>query len=134
MIEVSYVGVLLATIGAYAVGALWYSVLFGNRWKALMGFTPESMKAMKMTPALSMALGFVSTLIMVYVLAYFAVAWGVADVKGSLMCGFLVWIGFQATIQIHSYLYEGRPLALFILNGGQQLVATLVASVILYFI
>lgn len=134
MIEVSYVSVLLATVGAYAVGALWYSVLFGKKWQALMGMTPESMKAMKMTPTMAMSLGFLFTLIMVYILAHFSAAWGVADVPGALMLGFWVWLGFQATILIHSYLYEGRPFMLFVLNGAHQLVATLVAAVILQLI
>jgi hypothetical protein len=134
MIEVSYVSVLLAAVGAYAVGALWYSVLFGKKWQALMGFTPESMRAMKMTPALAMSLGFVSTLVMTYMLAHFSAAWGVADLRGALTLGALVWLGFQATILIQSYLYEGRSLALFVLNGAHQLIATLVAAVLLQLI
>lgn len=131
MIGIDYVSVLAATIGAYAVGALWYSVLFGKKWKELMGFTPESMKAMKMTPAMAMSLGFVSTLVMVYVLAHFSAVWGVSDIAGALTLGFWVWLGFQATILIQSYLYEGRSFALFALNAAHSLVSTEVACLIL---
>lgn len=131
MLEVSYVGVFLATLGAFAVGALWYSVLFGKMWRELMGFTPESMKAMKMTPLMAMLGGFVSTLIMVWILAYFAAAWGVADIGGSLMLGFLVWLGFQLPIVIHTLWWEGKPFKLFAINASHQLLATCVASLVL---
>lgn len=131
MIEVNFLGVLIATVGAYAVGALWYSVLFGRQWKALMGFTDESMKAMKMTPVVSMSIGFVTTLIMTYVLAHFVIVWGAVTLASALTLGFWVWLGFQATILAHSFLYEGRPGMLFIINAGHQLVATLVACALL---
>lgn len=131
MLEVNYLGILLGTIGAFAVGSLWYSVLFGKLWRDLMGFTPESMKAMNMTPFMAMIGGFASTLVMVFVLAYFSAVWSVADVGGALMLGFLVWLGFQMPIIIHSLWWEGRPAALFGINAAHQLVATSVASLII---
>lgn len=131
MLEVNYLGVILATIGSFAVGALWYSVLFGKMWRELMGFTPEKMQSMTMTPFKAMAGGVASTFVMVWMLAYFAEAWGVADIGGSLMLGFLIWLGFQMPILIHSLWWEGKPVKLFAINATHQLVATCVASLVL---
>ena len=70
-VSINYLAVFVATVAAMALGFLWYGPLFGSQWKKLMGFTDKTMKQMKMTPVQSMIGGFVSTLIMSYILAHF---------------------------------------------------------------
>ena len=70
---VNYLAVLVATIAAFAVGALWYGPLFGRQWRVLMNYseghagTPSGGEGMPMASA--MVGGFFATLILVYVLA-----------------------------------------------------------------
>lgn len=130
-IPINYLAVFVATIAAYAVGALWYSVLFGERWKRLMNFTDETMKSMRMSARAAMSLGFIATLLMVYVLAHVAFMFGVNNLIGALQLGAWIWLGFQAPLLANSVLYENRPFALYVLNAAQQLVATLVAACVL---
>jgi hypothetical protein len=134
MIEVNYIGVLAAAAASFAVGALWYSpLLFGRQWMALMGFTEESMRTMRIQPVVSMLFGFVAQLIMVYFFAHFAVMWGIADLADAITLAFFVWLGFQATVMAHSFLWDGKPAMLYVLNVGHQLAAMLVVALVIYF-
>lgn len=130
-ISINYVAVLVATLLAFGVGALWYTVLFQKPWIKLMGFTPDQMRSMPLTGTQAMGIGFVATLIMVYVLAHFVSMLNVRDLSGALELGFWIWLGFVATVQIHSFLYEGRPIKLFLINTSHMLVAILVATSVL---
>jgi|GEM_PF-3896784 len=49
-VTINYWAVLGAGVAAVLIGFLWYGALFQKPWMRLMGFTFESMKAMKMTP------------------------------------------------------------------------------------
>jgi len=116
-IAINYWAVLVAAIVSFVVGWLWYGPLFGKMWKGLMGFTDESMKAMAMKPATAMFWEFVTSLIMAYVLANFTVVWGALGVAGAWSLAFWIWLGFLATAELGSYLWEGRDLAWIFGNG-----------------
>jgi hypothetical protein len=40
-----YIAAAVGAVVSFVVGCLWYSVLFGKKWQALMGFTDEQVKA-----------------------------------------------------------------------------------------
>jgi len=130
-ITINYLVVLAATIASFVVGALWYGPLFGKKWMALMGFTPESMRAMKLTPMQAMGLGFVSTLIMAFVLANFAALFGAEGVSGALQLAFWVWLGFIATTLAGSVLWEGKSVKLYVFNIVYQFVSIFVTALVL---
>ncbi|TSC75309.1 MAG: hypothetical protein G01um101430_516 [Parcubacteria group bacterium Gr01-1014_30] len=113
-----------------AVGYLWYGPLFGKTWTGMMGFTPESVKAMKMTPKQAMAGGFITALIFAYALAMFANLIEVSGLTGAFTLGFWIWFGFVATIQAGSFLWEGRPFKLFAFNAVESLIATLAMALV----
>ncbi|MEK7613011.1 MAG: DUF1761 domain-containing protein [Patescibacteria group bacterium] len=125
----NYLAVLVAALAAFGVGALWYSFLFQKPWMELMGFDADSMRSMPLTGTQAMGIGFVTTLVMVYVLAIFVSV--APNVQGALMLAFWLWLGFTATVQIGSFLWEGKPIKLFLINASQTLVAMLVAALIL---
>lgn len=129
--EVNLVAVLAASLAAFAVGALWYGPLFGKQWKVLMGFTDESMKAMKMTMTQALSGGFVATLVLVYVLAHFLNFVPDKTISGALTLAFWVWLGFVATVMSNSVWYENKSWALYAVNASHYLVAILVAAFIL---
>ena len=130
-IAINYLAVLVATIINFFVGALWYGPLFGKQWMALMGFTPESMKSMKLTPMQAMALGFVTTLVMAFVLAHFAAVWGAEGVLGALQLAFWVWLGFIVTTLAGSVLWEGKSVKLYAFNIVYQFVSVFVTTLVL---
>jgi len=130
-ISINWWAVLVAGVVYMVVGMVWYGPLFGKLWKSLMGFTDESVKNMPLKPMTAMVWGFVPALVMAYVLAHFAFYAGVIDVQGALWYAFWVWFGFLATNTIGSYLWEGKPFKLFVLNAGAQLVSVALMSIVL---
>ncbi len=130
--EINYLAVLLAGVVNMAVGFMWYGPLFGKMWKSLMGFTDESMKSMKMTATTAMIGGFITALVMAYVLAYLLVGMvGTGDTYEAMKLACMVWIGFLATTAAGSYLWEGKPFKLFLLNAAEQFVVIHLMALVL---
>ena len=128
----NYFAVFFAAIASFAIGAFWYSPLgFGKPWMTMLGMSPEGMKDMRLSPIQAMSLGFIGGLITSYVLAHFVFLFAPGDWVGALQLGFWIWLGFQAPILFGSFLWENRPLKLFLINGSYQLVTLLVMSLIL---
>jgi hypothetical protein len=117
------------------VGMLWYGPLFGKQWKALM-----SMKNMKMTAAQAIVGGFVTALIMAFVLAHDAFVWGkffgasMGPLVFALQLAFWIWLGYIATTQAGTVLWEGKPWKLFFLNAGNSLVSLITMALVLTFL
>ncbi len=130
-IVINYWAVLVSALASMVVGTLWYGPLFGKPWMAMTGITKESMKTMGLSPVKAMSLGLVNSLVMAYVLGYYAVALGAVGVTEALVLAFWIWLGFVATAQISGFLWEGKPLKLFALNTAYSLVTYGVMALIL---
>lgn len=134
--SISILGVFVAAMVTFLFGWVWYGPLFGKKWMELMGFTPESMKNMKMTAVQAMIGGFVVNLVMSTVLA---LAINLSDfyyrsstpILGALQTGFLLWLGFIATNTLGTVLWEGRSWKLWRFNNVYNLIMILVMSLIL---
>jgi hypothetical protein len=135
MIELNYVHILVATIAAYFVGWMWHGPVFGKKWMALEGFTPESMKAMKMTPGTAMSLGFVMTFLTAWVLAwiYAVTPFALVGVFGALQLAFWPWLGFTMPTLAGKWLWEGRSFKLFAFNALHGFVALFAMALVLVF-
>ena len=101
-----------------------------------MGFTLEGMRTMKLTPVQAMIGGFIGALIMGYVLSHFitlgmAYYPDVSALKAGIHSGLWVWLGFVAPVTAGVFLWEGKPLKLWVLNAGYYLVALIVMGSIL---
>ncbi|MEN9341773.1 MAG: hypothetical protein RIQ54_29 [Candidatus Parcubacteria bacterium] len=135
-VTINYAAVITAAIVNMAVGMLWYGPLFGRQWQKLMEFTPESMKSMKLTPVQAMLGGVVTALLLSVVLANDAFVWAnFMNDSGTaifaLKLAFWIWLGYVATTQAGSFLWEGKPFALFVLNAAESFVALLAMSLVL---
>ena len=88
-IGVNLLAVLLAAVAANLLGMLWYSpLLFGKKWMGLSGLTDKKLQeAKKKGMAKNYFIGFVSTLVMAFVLS---VVLSTVDVKtySELFCFF----------------------------------------------
>jgi hypothetical protein len=139
-IHINYLAVLLCGVTYMVIGMAWYGPLFGKQWKALMGFNNQSMKQMKMTAMQAMVSGLISALIMAFVLAHDAYVWGqfygdsISQLMFALQLAFWIWLGYVATTQAGSVLWEGRPWKLFFINAGNTLVAFVAMALILTFV
>ncbi|MBI2649708.1 DUF1761 domain-containing protein [Candidatus Woesearchaeota archaeon] len=131
-IDVNYLAVLAAAIASMIVGFIWYGPLFGKMWMKMMGFDKKKMdEAKKKGMGKTYALAFLTSLIMSYVLAHFVGYVQAATAMDGVVLGFWVWIGFLATTQIGSVLWEGKPVKLYLINTLHYLVALAVMAAIL---
>ncbi len=120
-----------AAVAYMVIGMLWYGPLFGKAWARMMRFTPQKMKSMCPGPAKSMSLGFVTALITASVLDHVVALLGASTFGKGAYVGFLMWVGFYATTQLGVFLWEGKPLKLWVLNTAASLVTLLVMGGIL---
>lgn len=136
-----YLSILVATVAAFAVGALWYGPLFGRRWRLLMNFSEGHMGASEgaatgpgMPLASAMVGGFIATFFLVWALNFLLEAFSITTISGALAISLLVSIGFIATTMANSVFYERRSWGLYLINLGHYIVALIVASLVLLYI
>ena len=127
-VAVNWLAIIVAAIVRFAIGAGWYTALFGKRWRALQGI-PEGASTAGMGQA--MIAGFVGDLVMAYVLARFVGHYGAANIIDGVVVGFLAWLGFVATVMVGSIFYEKKPGEVVAINAGYQLVTIVVMGAIL---
>ena len=135
MVDVNYIAILVAAIASMAVGFVWYGVLFKKKWMVLMGFTPESIKSMKMSANMAYTIQFAASLVMAYVLAHVIVLsssfFGNPALSIGLTSAFFMWLGFVAPVSLSIVLWENKSWHLRAINASHYLAVLLVMGVIL---
>jgi len=115
MAQVNLIAVLACGVASLALGGLWYSpALFGKSWQRWAGLSDEQAKSGNMAVIFGGA--FVLSLIAAYVFGMFL---GTSmPLMGAVGAGFaagLCWVGASFGI---NYLFERRPLGLWLINAG----------------
>ena len=125
---VNWLAVIAAAMSMFVIGGLWYSVLFEKAWMAANGFTAEDIK--RGNPAVIFGLAFVLSLVMAANLAFFIsgpeVTLGFA--VGTALAAGLGWAALGLAVVA---LFERRPPAYFLINGGYLTVSFVVMGLIL---
>lgn len=116
--SLNWPGIVVAALSGFVIGSIWYGPLFQKPWMRLTGMTKEK------GAQASMPLTFGGA----YVLNFIA-ATGIAILLGDhtgwtsgLHTGLLTGVFFVATSLGVVYLFEQRPLALWGINAGYQVV------------
>jgi Protein of unknown function (DUF1761) len=115
MPHVNLIAVLLCGVASLVVGGLWYSpALFGKAWQRTAGLSDEQAKSGNM--AMIFGLTFVLSVVAAYVFAMFlGPSMSLAGAVGAGFSAGLCWVAAAFGI---NYLFERRPLALWLINGG----------------
>lgn len=135
-IDVNYVSVFIAAVIYMIIGALWYSpFLFAKPWMKLSGMTEKDMKdaqANGMTK--TYLISFITALVSAYVLSLFIAISGATNIDEAIKIGFWTSIGFIATTRLTDVLFEKKPLKLYYIDTGYNIVGFLVMAIILTYI
>ena len=115
MPHVNLIAVLLCGVASLVVGGLWYSpALFGKAWQRKAGLSDEQAKSGNM--AMIFGLTFVLSVVAAYVFAMFlGTSMSLAGAVGAGFSAGLCWVAASFGI---NYLFERRPLGLWLINGG----------------
>ena len=115
MPDVSLVATLVGTVLSFALGALWYGPLFGKTWMAAVGLSMATIRR-DVDPAKAYGLTFVLGFIACYTFGLF-----IGPDPGrafAIVAGGAAGVCLVATSLATNYLFEGRPPALILINGG----------------
>lgn len=125
--------IIVASIAAFAIGALWYSpVLFGKEWMALTKMSGADMAAAKTKGMWKLyAVQFITTLVMFAVLAFIISTVSVISAADGAYFGFLVWLGFVATQAVAGLLWERKPFKLVLIGAVGMLVNLVIGGAII---
>jgi hypothetical protein len=115
MPEVNWIAVLLCGVSSLVLGGIWYSpMLFAKAWQKGAGLSDEQAKSGNM--GLIFGLTFVLSLVAAYVFAMFiGTTMSLAAATAAGFSAGLCWVAASLGI---SYLFERRPLSLWLINGG----------------
>lgn len=127
--------VALAGVATMVIGFVWYSpLLFARPWMVAMGYDPDDktrIAEMQKSAGPMYAISLLASLISAFVLAKILVGMTIYSSLYGMKIGFAVWLAFVATVQLTDKMFGQRPMKLFLINTGYQLVCYLVMGAIL---
>jgi hypothetical protein len=129
LMKTNYLAIAVSAVAYWMLGALWYGVLFGQRWMALEGMTMEQAKSMN--PVLPYIITLVLNLLIAFVLAQLCLWRNANTAARGAAVGVLLWIGIVGPIVLTTYMYEMRSMELFAINEFYPLVGLCLMGVIL---
>jgi len=127
----NWLAIAVAAVAYFALGGLWYSVLFGKQWIKATGIDMNRPDAKK---------GVAGVMVFTFILL-FVTCTGLAlivyrttptdGVMSGLKLGALTGICFSAIGICMSYLYQGKPKVLSVIDAGYHVIGNIIAAVIL---
>lgn len=125
--KINYPAVIVSAIAYWILGALWYSrLMFERPFVALKGYTPEDIAALQAAGVgRQIFVAFLSSLLLAFILTHFVKFMGAETASAGVQTGFWLWLGFVATTNLETVLFESRPLGLYLINNGYHLVGML---------
>lgn len=130
--HVNWISVSVGTLAYFMLGALWYSkVLFAPKWIAYLKIDVNDADAKKGMGAMfggSFILMFIQCLAIAIIVSRLHVSGGWLS---GLKIGALTGCCFCATTIGVNYLYEKKPVGLFLINAGYAVVGNIIGAVVI---
>ena len=121
MLKVSYLAIAIAVIANFALGSIWYQVLFQRLVRR--EFTAKY-------SARDFAIDVARSLVMVWALAVTMTLAAANSWSDAIKLATFLWFGFMATAQLSETLFGGRSWTFYLINTGYMFVSLLVAATI----
>ena len=128
--NINWLAVIVAGLGYFVLGALWYSLLFKNAWIRLSGINMDDPNMKKGTAQIMLA-SLVLMIVASFGLALFITRIGADGWMTGLKVGLVAGVCFSATGICISYLYEKRPLGLHLINSFYNIFGCVIAGIII---
>ncbi|MDX1418342.1 MAG: DUF1761 domain-containing protein [Rubricoccaceae bacterium] len=125
--DVNYLAVLIAALGAFGLGAVWYGPLFGKAWQREVGLSDADVEGANM--ALIFAGAFVLIFIATVVLAL--VIGPSSGAVGGAVVGLVLGAGLVSTMLGMNYLYQQQSVQLWLIDAGYMTLLLTVVGAIL---
>lgn len=124
---VNYLAVAAAALSGFLVGGLWYSALFTKPWMQANGFTESDLQ--RGNTGVIFGGSFLLALVIAFSLALFLGP--ERDLVLGSSAGFMAGAFWVAAAYGITYLFERKPLKLFLINAGYHVLTFTVMGAIL---
>lgn len=126
--HLNWIAIIVAALSSFALGSLWYSALmFQKPWMKANNFTDES------TRGGNMAMIFGLAFLLMFVASFSLAMYLGPDAGGSFgaTAGFMAGAFWVMAFMGVTYLFERKPLTLWLVNGGYSVVALTLMGLII---
>lgn len=129
---VNYLSIVLAAIGSFLFGGVWYGVL-SKAWLGAIDKTEDDIKRAGRSMPFLFALTIVAQLVMAWALAGILGHLGPGQVtlRTGLITAALCWLGFVMTTLVVNHGYQGSRWSLSAIDGGHWLGVLLIQGAII---
>jgi hypothetical protein len=128
----NWLAIIVAAIAYFALGSIWFAVLFGKQWMALNNIpepTPESKEQMKKLMVPMMLKSLVMSLVLAFTISLLGTAIGIHNCVPGIKLGLaLSAVGVIPLIMADMYLM--KPLKLWFIDAGYHVVGIVLMSII----
>ena len=126
---VNYVAVIIATLAGFGLGAVWYMIL-SKPWMDAVGRTEADMPR---GPAqlVPFAIAITALFVMALMLAGLMGHIGDITIRGGVISGFFVWLGFVITTMGVNHAFSGAKPILTVIDGGYWLGVLLIQGAVI---
>jgi hypothetical protein len=115
MPEINWLAVALCAVSSLVLGGVWYSpLLFAKSWQQAAGLSDDQLKSGNMAKifGLTLVLSFIAAAVFAM---FLGPKFGVGPATAAGFSAGLCWVAASYGI---TYLFEHRPLKLWLVNGG----------------
>lgn len=119
--------VLAAAVAYFAVGAVWYTVLFGKYWARHQNFDTKDNSGM----ARYMIIGFLLTFLIVTCTGLMLNSIRCKELSDCFMRSYIMIAGFVVGLVGTALNYSKKPLGIWFVDIGYHLIGLLIAALIL---
>lgn len=127
---VNYLAVVIAALAGFGLGAVWYMVL-GGVWLRAIGKTKDDFTDTGAAKALPFIIAIVALLVMATMLAGIMGHLGSLTVRGGVIAGGLVWLGFVITTMGVNHAFGHAKPMLTLIDGGHWLAVLLIQGAVI---
>ena len=130
--QINYVAVLVGALATGLVGVIWYSpTVFGRVWIRAFGYTEERINLLRQTAVRAYTVWVLCYLAMALVFDMLLAYAGVRTALQGMWLGFLVWLGFNFTVNLAGSMFSEKTVTALLVDAGFQLIFLLIMGAVL---
>ena len=127
---INYFAILLAAVGAFAFGSVWYTTL-SKPWMEGLGKTKDELQAAHKGAISPFIVTFAAELLMAWVLAGLIGHMGAVTLRTGVISAAFCWLGFVLPTMAANHAFHGSKRQLTLIDGGHWLGVLLIEGAII---
>lgn len=133
MSSINFWPILVSSVVAFGIGALWYSpILFGRDWMELSNMSEKDIEESSARGMWQLYIyQLILTIVVFGVLGFLIANFGVRTAGNGAFMAFLAWLGFALTQDLGELLWRKTPLKLVLISTICTLITWMIGGAII---